>query len=121
MGLAAAVYFFRRTNKTEFKILRPADSALVGNNTRVEGTGWRPHSYLVVAPQDGTLNKWVQGSIDKSPWAMDASFGNQSTPKGMRFDVYILTSPQQLETGAVITQLPAGSLTSGSITVTRKD
>lgn len=120
LGLAA-LFFFKKTVGAEFKILRPVDGAVVGGNTRVEGTGWQPQSYLVVAPQDRSRNKWIQGPIDRSPWAMDASFGDASTPQDMRFDIYVLTSPQPLSTGAVITDLPTGSQTAATITVTRKE
>ena len=103
------------------RITSPVNEATVGPVQDVSGKGWEPklNNYLIVEPVDQSGRRWVQAQVGSPDWTRSVHFGQGDTPSGMRYRVYILSTP---------TSVPIGELTkptdtpqeSPAITVTLK-
>lgn len=60
-----------------------------------------PNHYLIVEPLDHSGQRWVQGEIKSPRSTIRAHFGDSSTPPGMRFRVYVLSTKSKLPVGPI--------------------
>ncbi len=74
------------------------------------------NNYLVVEPVDHSGRRWIQFQIASPDWTHAAQFGQADTPKGMKFRIYVLSTPTDLPI-TEITQTPASPQASPAVTV----
>ncbi len=70
-------------------------------------------------PVDQSVRRWVQAQIASPEWTRSAHFGQGDTPSGMRFRIYVLSTPRALPIGE-LTKKTDSPMESPVIAVTLK-